>query len=102
MAYLVKLGEREAAASKSRKPAAGAQSWLAEVAEQRWVIGVLIAIVALSTGVITTYAFSNRSGVIAVDDPHSAQELADDGGGANAVSANGEVADDSASSAAGR
>ena len=101
MAYLIKLGERDAATSESRKPIAGARSWLAEVAEQRLVIGLLIAVVALSTGVVTTYAFSNRSGVIAAEDPHSAQEVADDGGGANTVSANGEVADDSAASASG-
>lgn len=87
MAYLIKLGERPKERPAPKTLLTGAQ-------ERKPLLAALLAVALLSTGAVVYQALPH-SVVVAKEDPHSAQEVADDGGGSNAIAANGEVADDS-------
>lgn len=87
MAYLIKLGEQ--ARERPEK-----KTLLTGVGERRPLLASLLAVLLLASGAVVYQALPH-SAVIAKEDPNSAQEVADDGGGSNAIAVNGEVADDS-------
>ena len=94
MAYLVKLGEPHGERRVAGTPRA---SWLGRLRERPTVLIAVLAVGLLSGGAVIYQAIPH-SPVIAREDPNSAQEIADDNGGSNAIAANVEVADDSRAS----